>query len=149
MSSRIGQAAAGAVEAVRRSYRLPPQVAEILAVKRGLFSGVVLKVLIFTGEESPWVEPARTTIRTQRPPGWVQPRVGQRILVQPSGDQSPPMVLWDAPEPPQPRMTFPQIPGGDDPAVMRAHLEYLVQNRALTPAQFARAVASLEGDGSA
>jgi hypothetical protein len=40
-------------------------------------------------------------------------------------------ILWDRPEPTLPPMQFPNVRGGEDPAVMLEHLRYLVSVGAL------------------
>jgi hypothetical protein len=112
----------------------------------------VLDVLLFTGEESPWQPPSRRTIRTVVPTG-VQPRVGQRLVIgaggsgSSAGSNTPPPVFWDRPEPDLPPMHFPSVPGGDDPAVMLQHLQYLVGAGALDTEGYERAKAYLERGG--
>jgi hypothetical protein len=110
-----------------------------------------LDVLYFTGEESVWQPPQRMPIRTIIPEG-VEPRIGQRLVVGRMGgggaqNNAPPPVFWDRPEPDLPPMQFPNIPGGDDPDVMLAHLESLVQSGALDQEGLDRARDYLQSGG--
>ena len=54
--------------------------AEIVAITPKGGDLAVLEVNIYTGDESPWQEPRRDTIRTILPKG-VRPRIGQRVMV--------------------------------------------------------------------
>jgi hypothetical protein len=111
------------------------RIVQIVGIKSHGVDLATLDVLYFTGEESVWQPPQRMPIRTIIPEG-VQPRIGQRLVVGRMGgggaqNNTPPPVFWDRPEPDLPPMQFPNIPGGDDPEVMLAHLESLVQSGAL------------------
>jgi hypothetical protein len=110
----------------------------------------VLDVLYFTGEESVWQPPRRRTIRTIIPEG-VRPRIGQRLVVGEggggTGNNTPPPVYWDRPEPDLPPMQFPKVPGGDDPKVMLSFLQGMVAQGTLDREGLNRARDYLEAGG--
>jgi hypothetical protein len=111
----------------------------------------IVSVDYFTGDETPWQGPRQDEIKTIIPDG-VRPQVGQRVIVG-SGSSgmslsnNPRPILWDEPEPELPPMQFPAIPGGDDPQVMREHLEGLVESGALPQEGLERASEYLERGG--
>jgi hypothetical protein len=110
----------------------------------------LLDVLCFSGDESVWQPPRRRTIRTIVPDG-VQPRVGQRLVIGEGGggegNNTPPPVYWDRPEPDLPPMQFPQVPGGDDPKVMLAFLQGMVAQGTLDQEGLNRARDYIEAGG--
>jgi hypothetical protein len=127
------------------------RIVQIVGIKSHGDDLATLDVLYFTGEESVWQPPQRMPIRTIIPEG-VQPRIGQRLVVGRMGgggaqNNAPPPVFWDRPEPDLPPMQFPNIPGGDDPDVMLAHLESLVQSGALDQEGLDRARDYLQSRG--
>jgi hypothetical protein len=127
------------------------RIVQIVGIKSHGDDLATLDVLYFTGEESVWQPPQRMPIRTIIPEG-VQPRIGQRLVVGRMGgggaqNNAPPPVFWDRPEPDLPPMQFPNIPGGDDPDVMLAHLESLVQSGALDQEGLDRARDYLQSGG--
>jgi hypothetical protein len=127
------------------------RIVQIVGIKSHGDDLATLDVLYFTGEESVWQPPQRMPIRTIIPKG-VQPRIGQRLVVGRMGgggaqNNTPPPVFWDRPEPDLPPMQFPNIPGGDDPKVMLAHLEGLVKSGALDRDGLDRARDYLEAGG--
>jgi hypothetical protein len=125
-------------------------VVQIVGIKPHGNDMVTLDVLYFPEEMSVWQPPMRNSIRTIVPDG-VEPRIGQRLVVGTGGggdgNNTPPPVYWDRPEPPLPPMQFPNIPGGDDPKVMLAHLEGLVKSGALDQEGLDRARDYLESGG--
>jgi hypothetical protein len=110
----------------------------------------VLDVLYFTDAVSIWQPPFRRMIRTIIPAG-VQPRIGQRLVVSSdgggTGNNTPPPVYWDRPEPDLPPMQFPQVPGGDDPKTMLEFLEGMVKQGTLDQEGLDRARDYLENGG--
>jgi hypothetical protein len=127
------------------------RIVQIVGIKSHGDDLATLDVLYFTGEESVWQPPQRMPIRTIIPEG-VEPRIGQRLVVGRMGgggaqNNAPPPVFWDRPEPDLPPMQFPNIPGGDDPDVMLAHLESLVQSGALDQEGLDRARDYLQSSG--
>jgi hypothetical protein len=110
----------------------------------------VLDVLYFMDEVSIWQPPFRRTIRTIIPAG-VQPTIGQRLVVGEggggTGNNTPPPVYWDRPEPDLPPMQFPQVPGGDDPKVMLEFLEGMVKQGTLDQEGLDRARDYIEAGG--
>lgn len=127
------------------------RIVQIVGIKSHGDDLATLDVLYFTGEESVWQPPQRMPIRTIIPEG-VEPRIGQRLVVGRMGgggaqNNAPPPVFWDRPEPDLPPMQFPNIPGGDDPDVMLAHLESLVQSGALDQEGLDRARDYLQSGG--
>jgi hypothetical protein len=127
------------------------RIVQIVGIKSQGDDLATLDVLYFTGEESVWQPPQRMPIRTIIPEG-VEPRIGQRLVVGRMGgggsqNNAPPPVFWDRPEPELPPMQFPNIPGGDDPEVMLAHLESLVQSGALDQEGLDRARDYLQSRG--
>lgn len=122
----------------------PEWVAEIVDVRPKGGNLAVVDVLVYTGMESPWQPPARDRVRTTIPAG-ANPRPGQRVVISPTrGPQTQSYIHWDRPEPPPPTMQFPNIPGGDDPKTMLAHLRNLVATGALDQEGYERAQAYLE-----
>jgi hypothetical protein len=106
----------------------PERVVRVESVKRKWFGWTRLYVLVFTGEESVWQAPVRDRLDTVVPPGrTVEPGT---LLVEKVLNNGR-AILWDRPEPTLPPMQFPNVPGGDDPAVMIEHLRYLVSVGAL------------------
>jgi hypothetical protein len=143
----------------RAMYKDAPQrpgdsetVAQIVGIKPKGDDLAVLDILVFPEEVSVWQPPIQRTLRTIVPDG-VEPRIGQRVMIgsggrgDSGGSNAPPPVFWDRPEPDPVPMQFPNIPGGQDPQVMLKHLEYLVQNKALTQEQYDAAKAYLDSGG--
>ena len=125
-------------------------VVQVVGIKPHGKDMVTLDVLYFPEEVSVWQPPSKSFIRTTVPEG-VQPHIGQRLVVGTagggSGNNTPPPVYWDRPEPDLPKMQFPQVPGGDDPNVMLEFLEGMVKQGTLDQEGLDRARDYLEAGG--
>lgn len=148
MGSRFGRFLLATKDVVGGDSVPPQLIAQVVAVDARRAGQLQLTLRLFTGEETPWQAPGERTLRV-RPPQGVRPRVGQALLLQVRGhnDNRPPDVLWDAPEPQLPPMRFPDVVDGDDPEVMRRHLDAMLASGALPADAHTRALEYLARGG--